>query len=151
VGCWFGRIRFASGTRHRRSQERAGGNELTEAEAGHPVQAAPPQLRRDIVPRLADFFELLGKKRHVERDTNRRRPASRGFAPSSSSLSRSIGIAAIECCLVIALSSPRPGSRSDFERLFASVALVADPKAAKARLQELHAATEAARQGERRS
>jgi hypothetical protein len=43
-------------------QERAGGNELPEMEAGQPICAATPQLRANIVPRLGDFFDLLGKR-----------------------------------------------------------------------------------------
>jgi hypothetical protein len=31
-------------------------------EAGHPICAATPQLRARIVPRLGDFFDLLGKR-----------------------------------------------------------------------------------------
>ncbi len=40
-------------------QEGAGGNKLPEIEAGNPLRAATQQLRRGIVPRLADLFELL--------------------------------------------------------------------------------------------
>jgi hypothetical protein len=43
-------------------EKRASGNELPEAEAGHPVRAASIQLRRDIVSRLADLFELLDER-----------------------------------------------------------------------------------------
>jgi hypothetical protein len=43
-------------------QKRAGGNELPKEAMGHPVQAATQQLRRDIVPRLANFLDLLGKR-----------------------------------------------------------------------------------------
>ena len=43
-------------------QERAGGNELPEIEAGQPICPATPQLRANIVPRLGDFFDLLGKR-----------------------------------------------------------------------------------------
>jgi hypothetical protein len=43
-------------------QERAGGNELPEIEAGQPICPATPQLRANIVPRLGDFFDLFGKQ-----------------------------------------------------------------------------------------
>jgi hypothetical protein len=43
-------------------QKRAGSNELPKEAVGHPVQATTQQLRRDIVPRLADFLDLLGKR-----------------------------------------------------------------------------------------
>jgi hypothetical protein len=42
-------------------QEGAGDNELPKMAVGHPLGAAALQLHRDIVPRLTDFFELLGK------------------------------------------------------------------------------------------
>ena len=44
---------------HTPLQEGAGGNELPEKEAGSPLHEATQQLRRGIVPRLADLFELL--------------------------------------------------------------------------------------------
>ena len=43
-------------------QERAGGNELPEEQAGSPICTATHQLRRHIVPRLGDFFHLLGQR-----------------------------------------------------------------------------------------
>jgi hypothetical protein len=43
-------------------QERAGGNELPEEEAGAPVVVATQQLRNDVVSRFADFFDLLGNR-----------------------------------------------------------------------------------------
>ena len=43
-------------------QQRAGGNELPETEAGVRTSAAPSQLYRDIVSCLADFFNSLGKR-----------------------------------------------------------------------------------------
>jgi hypothetical protein len=39
-----------------------GGNEVPEEEAGIPACPATHPLRRDIVPRLADFFYLLGQR-----------------------------------------------------------------------------------------
>jgi hypothetical protein len=43
-------------------QECTGGNEVPEVEAGKPACPATHPLRRDIVPRLADFFYLLGQR-----------------------------------------------------------------------------------------
>jgi hypothetical protein len=43
-------------------QERTGGNEVAEKLAGQPICAATLQLRRDMVPRRADFFQLLGQR-----------------------------------------------------------------------------------------
>ena len=43
-------------------QNSAGGNELPEKQAGSPVRVVTEQLRRRIVPRLADLFEFLAER-----------------------------------------------------------------------------------------
>jgi len=43
-------------------QECTGGNEVPEVEAGKPACPATHQLHSNIVPRLADFFYLLGQR-----------------------------------------------------------------------------------------
>ena len=43
-------------------QEGSGGNEVPEEAAGQPMEIATLRLHRDIVLRLADFLDFLGKR-----------------------------------------------------------------------------------------
>jgi hypothetical protein len=57
-------------------QENAGGNELPKARATQPVCAATQHLRPEIVPRLAELLDLLGKRQRqlVRRSDQTKRP-----------------------------------------------------------------------------
>jgi hypothetical protein len=48
-----------------RLEDCTGGNEVPEGEASKPACPATHPLHRNIVPRLADFFHLLGQRQLV--------------------------------------------------------------------------------------